>query len=260
MSPLALVAVVLAAAYVYVYLKVVVHVRRKNGQKLYLPFESRTPAELPPAVWRKFAEMLPKLEALGFAVAGYVHHAGLPQDDIGRTDLYLALLRNDESGDLGTVTELFSQFKHVSSNVSFISFYTELEGGRSVATLNIPQVPVFKPDVRRPVFRFPDVGDPRFLYRVHRALLGRHAPGRRGVLPSAGMEVPFLCDSESRALRHQVECGYHYLDEAQGMCIPTWKGALLMTGRQMWGIRELLAARMRRQASSTLSSLGLSPN
>ena len=50
MSPLALVAVMLAAAYAYVYLKVVVQVRRKHGQKLYPPFESLSPDALPPAV------------------------------------------------------------------------------------------------------------------------------------------------------------------------------------------------------------------
>ncbi|MBV9928330.1 MAG: hypothetical protein JOZ96_25165 [Acidobacteria bacterium] len=258
MSPLVLAPATLAAFYIYVYLRVVIHVRRYHAQRLYLPFEPRSPESLPPDVRQKFTGTLPVLEALGFTVAGYVHHAGMPQNKAARIDLYAALLRNDESGDMCMVAMIFSQFKQASGKLGYVNFYTELADGRSVATVNAAQVPAFKPDGRRPVFRFPEVGDPRLLYRAHRALLGRRAPGQRGLLPTPGLELPFLCEAESRSLRHQVECGYHYLDGARGLCVPTWKGALLMTGKQMWGVKRLLLALMRRRARLTLSSLGLS--
>lgn len=257
MSPLAYAFATLAAVYVYVYLRVAFHVRRNHGQRLYLPFEPRSPESLPPAVWRKFTEVLPGLERLGFAVTDYAHHAALPQDE-GRHDVYVALLRNDESGDLASVAEFFSQFRHVSNNFSLVSFHAELEGGESLTTMNSPLVSAFSKNRRRPVFHFPGVADTRLLFGAHRALLGRRAPGRRGTLPSPGLEVPAMCESEAKALRHQVECGNLYLDEARQLCIPTWKGALLMTGKQMWVVRSLLLAQGKLRARLTLSSLGVS--
>jgi len=47
------------------------------------------------------------------------------------------------------------------------------------------------------------------------------------------------------------------VDEASGMCKYTWKGALVMTGKQMYGVKNVRAARARSRARATLSSLGL---
>ncbi|HEV2863732.1 MAG TPA: hypothetical protein VGX48_22245 [Pyrinomonadaceae bacterium] len=260
MSPVILfAAATLAAAYLYIYLYTVVRARRKHGQKMYLPFDSVAPESLPPDVRRKFAETLPGLEAAGFVVVDYVHHAGMPQEDEGRLDLYSVILRNDESGDMASVTEIFSQFRQSSMSFGYVAFHAEFDGGAAVTTLNISQVPVFSADPRRPVFRFPGVGDTRFLYRAHRALLARGGHARRGVLPSPGMEAVHICESEAKSFRHQIERGYFRYDEAQGMCIPTWKGAALMTATQMWGVRGALMLRMRARANSTLKSLGLRP-
>jgi len=76
-------------------------------------------------------------------------------------------------------------------------------------------------------------------------------------MPSPGMEVPQLCEAEARALRHQVECGYFYVDKSRGMCRHTWKGALVMTGKLMYGVREVRKALMKRRVRATLKSLGL---
>lgn len=247
----------LAVFYLYVYLRVVVRARYHHGQRLYLPFEPRSPESLPPAVWREFAEVLPGLERQGFVVTDYVHHAAMPDEDEGRNDVYAVLLRNDGSGDSAAVTQIFSQFRQASGKLVYVGFHTELEGGDSVTTVSASQVPAYGQNPRRPVFRFPDVADPRLLFSAHRALVGRRAPGRRGTLPSPGLEVPFMCESEAKSQLHQVERGNLYLDEARQMCIPTWKGALLMTGRQMWVVRPLLLALMRLRARLTLRSLGL---
>jgi hypothetical protein len=258
MPLLALAFAALAAFYLYVYLRVVVHTRYHNGQRLYLPFEPRSPESLPPAVWRQFTEVVPGLERLGFVVTDYVHHAGMPDEEEGRNDVYAALLRNDESGDSAAVTQIFSQFRQASGKLAYVGFHTELEGGDSVTTVNAAQVPAYSQNPRRPVFRFPEVADARLLFSAHRGLVGRRAPGRRGTLPAPGLEVPFMCESEAKAQLHQVECGNLYFDDARQMCIPTWKGALLMTGRQMWVIRPLLLALLRLRARLTLRSLGLS--
>jgi hypothetical protein len=257
MKTLAFNAALFAVAYVGTYLLAVVQVRRKHAHEAYPRFEPRPLESMPRLVREKFKRELPGLEALGFAVVDYLHKAGLPKHESGRSDIFLALLKNEETGDLALLSEFFIQIKHVCRHVGLVSFTTDFADGSSVSTSNSSQVPVFKPDERRPSFRFPGVNDSRYLYQIHRALLNRHAPGRRGVLPTAGMEVPHLCEAEARTLRRQVECGYFYLDEASGLCVHTLKGALVMTGKQMYGIKNLLRASMKRRARMTLNSLGL---
>lgn len=255
MSPLAFYAAQFVALYLGIYLAAVFQVRRKLALNAFPQFEPRSLAGMPASVRARFEREVPRLEASGFVVVDYLHHAGLAH---ARSDAFVALLKNEESGDLAMVTEIFVQVGRGPKSVGLVAFTTELAGGRAVSTTNSSQVPAFKPDERRMGFRFPGVGDPRFLYRVHRALLARHAPGERGVLPSAGMEIPYLCEVEARASRRQVECGYFRLDEARGLCVHTWKGALIMTVKQMYGVKNLLRAAMRRRARLTLRSLGLS--
>jgi len=248
---------IFAVAYLYTYFAAVNQVRRKNGHYAYPQFEPRYPESMPPRVRHRFADEVPKLEAVGFSVVAYLYHEGLQKSHEQDSAVYMALLRNDETGDFAQLTELFVQFKHISNVVGYAAFATELPGGACISTSNTRTLSVFKPDPLRRDHKFPNVSDLRFLYRIHRALVGRDAPGRKGLLPSPGMEVPHMCESESRALMRQVECGYFYLDESRGMCRHTWKGALLMTGKLMYGVRDVRAALRDRRASKTLKSLGL---
>lgn len=250
-------AVPFAAAYVYIYLKAADRIRRKHSYSAYPQFEPRSPESMPPEVRQRFAKEVPRLEALGFAVAAYLHQTGLPEEDDGSADVYLALFRNEGHGDIAVLSEFFVRVGHVSSHLRVLTFTTELGGGERVDTTNGSTLRIFKSEPRRPSFQFPGVEDARFLYRVHRALVERQAPGRRGLLPSPGMEVPHLCESEARALRYQVECGYFFLDKSRGMCRHTWKGALLITGKLMYGVREVREVLRKRRVSATLKSLGL---
>jgi hypothetical protein len=257
MSPITILAALFVATYLYIYLKAADRIRRKHSHKAYTRFDTRSPESLPPDVWKKFEKEVPRLEALGFAVVAYLHHVGLPEEDDGSADVYLALLKNEKTGDAAALAEYFVRVMHVSSHERILSFGTDFEGGGCIKTTNSSVLSVFKPEPGRLGFQFPGVEDERFLYRVHRALVERRAPGRRGVLPSPGMEVPHLCESEERALHYQVECGYFYLDESRAMCRHTWKGALLMTGKLMYGVRDVRKALRKRRVRATLKSLGL---
>ena len=257
MSMLAFIAVAFAVAYVATYLLAVEQIRRKHNQPAYPQFDPRSPESMPPAARQRFDRDVPRLEALGFKVVAYLHHSNLPKAEDRRSEVCLALLRNEETGDLAHLAQFFVQVKHVNSNFGCATFVAELPGGAAVITGNTPTPGVFKPDPRRPSNIFQGLEDLRQLFRIHRALVGRDAPGRRGILPSPGMEVPHLCDAEAKAMRRQVECGYLYLDEASGMCGHTWKGALVMTGKLMYGVRDVRAALVRSRARATLSSLGL---
>ena len=257
MSPVIFFVAFFLATYLFIYLKAADRIRRKHAQRAYPRFDPRTPESLPRAVQLRFAEDLSRLEALGFAFVTYLHYEEMPEEDDGDADVYLALLKNEESGDTAAVAEFFVRVMHVSSHHRILTFATDFGGGEYIRTNNSSVLGVFEPEPGRVGFQFPGVEDSRFLYRLHRALVERREPGRKGVLPSPGMEVPHLCESEARTLRYQVERGYFYIDESRGMCRHTWKGALVMTGKLMYGIKEVRLALMKRRVRATLKSLGL---
>lgn len=257
MSPLTLLAAWPVGFYLYVYLKAADRIRRKHAHSAYPRYEPLAPEGLPREVWQRFSKELPRLESLGFNAAAYLHHAGLPEEDDGSADVYVALLKNEGTGDIALVSEFFIRVMHANSHLRVVTFARDLGGGEAVVTNNSRTLSVFKPDPLRHALGLPGVEDTNYLFRVHRAFAERCAPGRRGLLPSPGMEVPYICETESRAIARQVECGYFYLDESRGMCRHTWKGALLMTGKLMYGVRDVRKALRDRRVRATLKSLGL---
>jgi hypothetical protein len=249
-------AAVLAGGYVYAYAKTVVLVRRKHGQKAYPQFEPRSAGGLPPQVSETFDRKVPQLEAMGFRVVGYFYLEGLPQDETTDVDLYIALLKNEEAGDFASLFEVFAAHEHVKKHEGIVGFATDFADGTTFRTSNSKLASSFKADPENPSFKFPGVDDPRLLYRAHRGLLARHAPGRRGVLPSPGLEVVHLSHAETVALRRQAEFGYFYFDEAADLFRPTWRGACVMVAKQMPGVADVLRAADRARASRALASLG----
>jgi len=257
MSTIIFLAVTFAAAYVLIYLAAVDQIRRKQVYSAYPQFEPRAPGSMPPAVRQRFVSDVTRLEELGFSAVAYLHNPGMAERADGRCDVYCVVLRNEESGDLAQLVEMSVRVKHVSNNAGFATFVAELPGGACVGSSNSPIPGVFRPDPRRRVLAFPDVKDVGRLYRVHRALVERDAPGRKGVLPTAGMEVPHVCEWDAAAVRRQVECGYLYLNESRGTCGHTWKGALVMTAKLMFGIKDVRMALAKARSRATLNSLGL---
>lgn len=246
-----------AALFVYVYVRASVHVRRKQAFEAYPQFEPRSPAGLPPPVREAFDRDVPRVEALGFSVVGYFYQRAMREDETLELDNYLASLRNEETGDTAQLMEISVRSAKAENHLSVRGFSAEFAEGDSLSTVAARQVSSFKPDPRHPTFRLPEVDDPRLLFTAHRRLREREAPGRAAVLPTRGLEVVHLSHVETRALRQQAEFGYYRFDAEADMFRPTWKGAFLMTARQMWVINGLLLARQRARAEATLKSLGL---
>ena len=251
--------VTLFALYVYVYLKVSIHVSRKQSFEAFQQYEPRSPAGLPPPVWQTFDREVPRYEALGFAVAGYFYQRAMRDDETMEMSSYFVLMRNDETGDCARLIEINAKGAKAETHLSVRGFGAEFAEGDTLNTVAARQVASFKPDPRHRTFRFPDVEDPRLLYKAHRGLLERHAPGRAAVLPSRGMEVVHLSHAEAKVMRRQTEFGYFEFNAEADVFRPTWKGAFLMVARQMWVVNDLLLARERKRAEATLKSLGLRP-
>jgi hypothetical protein len=58
-------------------------------------------------------------------------------------------------------------------------------------------------------------------------------------------------------LTHAVATGYYWIDERWGVYRPTWKGALLMTGKHAWPVRPIYRALRHRRTRGLLREAGV---
>jgi hypothetical protein len=217
-------------------------------------FEPRDPFNMPAPVSQFVNRAMPRLRAEGFEVVGHYHFAG----EVSNVETFVALLHNRAAGDSATVLCGHSTNPDAPPISNYIvGFSTEFADGTCVEVNNDSFPLAFANTGRGALYKFPGLQDLRRLYKAHRALVARHAPGRRGVLPSEGMEAVHLSTSWNRDFAGQVELGYYYMDEAEGVFRPTFKGAFLTTSKFLPPVKNILSALLKVRASATLKSLNL---
>jgi len=160
---------------------------------------------------------------------------------------HFALLRNDETPDLGMVVVMQPTGLKIIPSVQYVEFSRELIDGVDVCTNNSHQEGAYPATQDQPVTSFEHVRDPGQLYRLHRELLRQRfldVPAR--LLPSGG-EVTAVRESMAKYLSRQVDYGHLYLDSRSRSYRPTMKGACLMTWKSVWPVSRIRAALRRRE-------------
>jgi len=256
MEPLALIAlaviVIVALPFVLGPFLVRRNVRQKARPELQaLDTES---GELPAEVYQHFLRTVEVLKEDGFRVCGYYRQAG----QATRVTLYLALFKNDAQHDLGLGAAMYAAVKGQSSlRTSFVAFSTHFRDGLQVNTGNTAQLGVHAEVPTRKGKTFPDVTDPRRLYRIHRALCSRWGRAETEPLP-ADAELPArVAQNMAGELQDQAAAGYYYLDSAGGCFRPTWKGAFLMTWKLCWPVTSIRKALRASRNAVLLRELGV---
>lgn len=217
-------------------------------------FEQRSPRSMPDEVQEFFADCVPRLVAEGFEPVGYYHLLGM----VSNIETFVALLHNRAAGDAAAVISGYStnpDAPPMSNHI--VGFATEFADNTSVNVTNDSMPQLFAPDARNVHYKFPGMQDFTRLYRAHRALVARHAPGRSGILPTEGWEAVNLSTSWNRDLVRQVELGLYREDDADGTFRPTLRGAFVMTSKCLWPVKNVRAARLKTRAAATLKSLDL---
>lgn len=204
-------------------------------------------------------------------LAGYVQHVagGLASQGFspavylwwpnpaGETDTQLLVFTNPSSRESAAAIDMCSTragAEHVAW--TYLEFCTEFVNGESVCTNNVGIANITRPDPLKRVFHFPAVRNPLVLYGAHRRLVERHAPQAARFIPTPGTEHLHVAYSSAKAFARQVEFGYMYLDDSSGSYRPTLKGALLMSWKLLWPVKQVRAVMAKRKAAETLRSLG----
>lgn len=217
-------------------------------------FEPRSPRSMPEEVQGFIADCVLPLRAEGFEPVGYYHMLGTAS----KIETFVALFQNRAAGDEAAVVSGYSMNMDappMSNHV--VGFSTEFADNTSVNVTNDSMPALFAPDARHVHYKFPGLRDFTRLYKAHRALVARHAPGRSGVLPTEGLEAVNLSNTWNRDFGRQIELGYYYEDAADGTFRPTLRGAFVMTSKCLWPVKNVRAARLRTRAAATLKSLNL---
>jgi hypothetical protein len=143
-----------------------------------------------------------------------------------------------------------------SRHVSLI-FQTRFDDGTEIVTANNQITAGLPPVPGVTAIWLPEERDPRRLGHVHDQVRDGLGAGKKR-LPVGPDPVAFLEAGRDRMHAHFVQTGYFYLDEAGGVYRPTWKGAVLITWRQLRVVRPFHQAWRRRPTRKILHELGVS--
>lgn len=183
-------------------------------------------SELPEKVVAFFRTRIPEMEKLGFELLGCYDCGVLASE----TRSYVAYFCNRETSDYANVPVLVTPKKIA----SYFEFSTCFTNGLVVETNTNGTLPLTPENRELRVFRFPKVTTPEALYRVHRQLLEKYAPGLWIQDEPRGEEMRrFVRTVENYGPRHE-RIGYMVHDEGGQGYKFTWKGAFLSTWRGLW--------------------------
>lgn len=175
---------------------------------------------------------------------------------------------NEDTRDAALVTALYGTAANAPAAIQlryteFLSRFSSPDV-RIVQTNNTDNIGSFKPLPTDLTFRFPQIEYLVTLYRLHQALVQRHAGGRQKTLrvmeEYRGDAVAYLRDvAFLESYQEQEATGYLRYNAAGECWRPTFKGVYLMTWRELWPIKQFIRAHVRRNARRLERDLGIGP-
>ena len=214
-------------------------------------FEHLYLGQLPPEFVKYLEEIWPGLKADGFQIGAYLRQH---EDTV---TAYLALFVNHTAEDLALAGAWYGKVNGTDQlQTMHLEFSTDFVDGSEVSTNNNTQAGVFARVPQKQVLKFPSVREPRMLYRVHGEMIRKFGQASKAALPAAGEEAAALSQGMVTEYEQQCKAGLLYLDHRTGTYRPTWKGAFLMTWRQLFPLKQLEQARAQHTARAILTSLG----
>ena len=133
--------------------------------------------------------------------------------------------------------------KHGSGRiVAYYEFTAKYSNGRVINVSNSPTMGSFRnPD--KSSYRYPKIRSARELNDIHRWITGhdRRAAGDP-VVYDKGRATEMLAEALKNELRLQEKFGYFSLSGEKGRFLFTWKGAFIMTERNVFPIKNILVS------------------
>ena len=180
-------------------------------------------------------------------------------DHVPKMKYYQTLFINRATGHMALGTVIYrKKGESLVMILKCLEFLTQFADGHKVETTNVKMAAGFPPSTVRKVFRLPQLQDPYQLYEVHRILVSRSDTGAGRFVPPVGSENVFLVGEINQEMERLVSVGWFCHHEKYHSYRPTWKGSFLMTWKQLWPVKQIRLARIRKAAHNLLGTLGYS--
>jgi hypothetical protein len=203
--------------------------------------------DLPSEVVAIFRSRIAELGNLGFDLLGCYDCGSLTSE----TRSLAAYFCNRTTNELANVSVMITP----KTVASYFEFSARFANGLILETNSNGTIPLTPENPELRTFRFPKIQAPQALYRVHRQLGEKYAPGLWPLAERKGQELHrFFRVLENYGPRHR-QIGYMALANDGQTYRLTWKGACLMTWRGLWPTSLLRNALERHAMQSELDSL-----
>jgi len=226
---------------------------RQKAQPVFEALDTES-GKLLPEVYQHFLETVEALKEDGFWICGYFCQAG----QAPHVTAYVALFVNDAQRDLAMAAAMYGEVEgQPSLRTAYVEFCSEFADGLELNTANTGELGPHAPVPRRKGNSFPEIGDLRKLYQVHRALCARWGQAEKKPVPSEAELPARVAQDMVKSLEQQVGTGYYWLDTAGECYRPTWKGAFLMTWKLCWPVTSIRKALRASRNAALLRELGV---
>ncbi len=208
---------------------------------------------IPQAAVEFFESTAREMEQVGFSIVEDV----LVPNQVPNAISVFALFENSMEQDQAIAAVIWGfteqgNIKTILLRNDHVEFVTEFDDGSEIDTNNTEDC-AFAPVSHKTVLRFPNVKRPSRLYRVHQRAVEEFATGKKKRrLPATEQLIEELKRGVTKELHDQIATGFLYLDSTQQYYLPTFKGAYLMSWKQMWPMTFVGRAIRRRRATRLL--------
>jgi len=176
------------------------------------------------------------IEELGFRNLGHyrVSESG------PSTNAFVTVFENQQEGHTSQLLTVKVKVGPVSKSVTTLVFTTEFADGTKLTTSNSKVVSLFpRVRTREGTMSFPRIRDPRKLYEIHQASVARFGGAVKRLMAAVEDAAEFLRQGIRVETAKLAETGYYYIDEKYDVYRPTWKGAILMTSKLVWPVKQI---------------------
>ncbi len=188
-----------------------------------------------------------ELEALGFQFAGYQHMT----DYMPKMTCYFGLFRHDNSKSAAMAAVI----EHTSGRrLQYCEFSTTYSNGRIMDVNNSPEIGGYNiPD--KVIYRYPKISSLRKLHEINQWVTARDPKKSVPVGLVADREAEMVAEALDREAAIQEKNGFYVLNENRSRYRLTWKGAFIMTERQVFPFKQILSYFDRQAAKKAIAGM-----
>lgn len=191
------------------------------------------PETLDPAIRTFIDQTGAELAALGFQFAGY----GVLPDYTPKVTSYFGLYRSDAERTAAMAAVVQSA---AGQSIKYCEFSIKYSNGRTIDVNNSPMSGGYRnPD--KIVYRYPKISSVKKLYDISRWVASRAKQSANPVGLVKGRELEMLAEAIDSEIRLQAKYGYYTLRDGNRYRL-TWRGAFVMTERQVFPFKQILSS------------------